>query len=120
MSTTGRVRNIGITGINPPEKTCNDPKCPWHGHLKIRGILLRGIVVKKKMHRAVVVRHEYLYFVKKYMRYERRKKNLHARVPPCIDVGEGDEVIIGETRSLAKTISFVVLGVTKRSEKGGV
>lgn len=116
MSTSSKVKNIGIPGVNPPERECNDPKCPWHGHLKVRGALIRGIVVKKKMQRAVVVRHEYLHYAPKYMRYERRKKNIHARLPPCIDVKEGDEVLIGETRPLAKTISFVVIGVVKRGE----
>lgn len=116
---TEKAKNIGILGINPPEKECKDPKCPWHGHLKVRGIVLKGVVVKKKMQRAVVVRHEYLHYISKYMRYERRRKNIHARLPPCIDVKEGDEVLIGEVRPLAKTISFIVLGVVKRGEKGG-
>ncbi|MEM0004516.1 MAG: 30S ribosomal protein S17 [Desulfurococcaceae archaeon] len=119
MSTDSSVKNIGIPGVNPPEKTCSDPKCPWHGHLKVRGTLLRGIVVKKKTSRAIVVRHEYLQYVPKYMRYERRKKNIHARLPPCISVKEGDEVLIGETRPLSKTIAFVVLGVVKKAERGG-
>ncbi|MEM4717821.1 MAG: 30S ribosomal protein S17 [Desulfurococcaceae archaeon] len=110
------VNNIGIPGINPPEQTCNDSKCPWHGHLKVRGILIRGVVVKKKMNKTVVVRHEHLQYIPKYMRYERRKRNIHARLPPCIAVNEGDEVIIGETRPLAKTVAFVVLGVLKRKE----
>lgn len=116
MSNISGVNNIGIPGINPPEQTCSDPKCPWHGHLKVRGILLRGVIVKKKMNKTVVVRHEYLHYVPKYMRYERRKKNIHARLPPCIVVNEGDEVVIGETRPLAKTVAFVVLGVLKRKE----
>ncbi|MEL9908801.1 MAG: 30S ribosomal protein S17 [Desulfurococcus sp.] len=109
-----RVNNIGVTGINPPEKTCNDPKCPWHGRLKVRGVILTGVVAKKKMQRTVVVRHEYLHYVKKYMRYEKRHRNIHAHLPPCIDVKEGDTVVIGETRPLAKTVAFVVLGVIKR------
>ncbi|MEM1701512.1 MAG: 30S ribosomal protein S17 [Desulfurococcaceae archaeon] len=112
-----RINNIGIPGLNPPEKTCNDPLCPWHGHLKVRGILLRGVVVKRKMQKTVVVRHEYLHYVRKYMRYERRRRHIHARLPTCIDVNEGDEVLIGETRPLSKTVSFVVLGVLRR--KGG-
>jgi len=110
-----RVNNIGIPGLTPPEKTCNDPKCPWHGHLKVRGVILRGKVVKARMHRTVVVRHEYLHYVKKYRRYERRHKHIHAHLPPCIEVKEGDEVLIGETRPLAKTVAFVVLQVLKRS-----
>jgi small subunit ribosomal protein S17 len=32
------------------------------------------------------------------------------RVPPCIEVRPGDTVIVGETRPLAKSVSFVVLG----------
>ncbi|MEM2024836.1 MAG: 30S ribosomal protein S17 [Desulfurococcaceae archaeon] len=114
MSSAGKLRNIGIPGIEPPEKACSDLKCPWHGHLKVRGITLRGVVVKKRMPRTVVVRHEYLYYVKKYMRYEMRKRNIRARLPPCIDVKEGDEVIIGETKPLAKTVSFVVLGIVRK------
>ncbi|MEM1618503.1 MAG: 30S ribosomal protein S17 [Desulfurococcaceae archaeon] len=113
-SARSKVRNVGIPGVQPPNKVCNDPKCPWHGHLKVRGVILRGIVVKKKMQRTVVVKHEYLHYVSKYMRYEKRRRNIHARLPPCIDVNEGDEVVIGETRPLAKTVSFVVLSVVKR------
>lgn len=114
MSKTG-LRNIGIPGLKPPEKTCNDPKCPWHGHLKVRGQILRGIVVKAKMQKTVVVRHDYYYYVKKYRRYEKRHKHIHAHNPPCINASEGDEVIIGETRPLAKTVAFVVLQVIKKA-----
>lgn len=109
-----RVNNIGIPGLNPPERICNDPMCPWHGHLKVRGILLRGVVIKKRMQKTVIVQHEYLHYVRKYMRYERRRRNIHARLPPCLDVNEGDEVLIGETRPLSKTVSFIVLGVLKK------
>jgi len=44
-----KVRNIGIPGIKPPERTCNDPNCPFHGRLSVRGILLEGTVVSTKM-----------------------------------------------------------------------
>jgi len=118
VSTKGVVRSIGIPGVSPPEGVCNDPKCPWHGHLKVRGVILTGVVVKKRMQRAVVVRHEYYHYVPRYMRYEKRRRNIHARLPPCIDVNVGDEVIIAETRSLAKTIAFVVIGVKKRAQGG--
>jgi len=117
MSSTQRsssVRNIGISGIKPPEKTCSDPSCPWHGHLKIRGILLEGIVVKKRAQKTATVLHEYLHYVSKYMRYERRRRKIHVRVPPCIDVKEGDRVLIAETRPLAKTVAFVVISVLEK------
>ncbi len=110
-----KARNIGIPGIQPPENECNDPKCPWHGHVKVRGMIFRGVVVSAKMQKAVVVRHDYYHYVKKYKRYEKRHTLIHAHNPPCINAKEGDEVIVGETRPLAKTVSFVVLGVVKRA-----
>lgn len=102
------TRNVGIPGVNPPEKTCNDELCPWHGKLPVRGTVMTGKVEKVNQKMAVIV-HEYLHYVPKYMRYERRRRKKHARVPPCIEIKPGDEVIIGETRPLAKSISFVVL-----------
>jgi len=104
-----------IPWIEPPEKECDDPNCPFHGTLSVRGILLEGTVVSVKMNRTVVVRHDYLHYVPKYKRYERRNKKIHAHLPPCLDVKEGDKVIIGECRPLAKTVAFVVL--TKKVQR---
>jgi len=109
MPGEGQHRNIGIPGIPPPSRTCNDPLCPWHGKLPVRGVLMEVTVEKVKMNKTAVVVHEYLHYVPKYMRYERRRKKKHVRVPPCIDVKPGDRVIIGECRPLAKSVSFVVL-----------
>ena len=110
------INNIGISypGLKPPEKVCNDPYCPWHGHIKVRGNLLEGKVVKAKMRNTIVVEREYLVYVRKYMRYERRRSRLHAHLPPCIEVSVGDTVLIGETRPISKSVSWVVLGVLKR------
>lgn len=112
-------RNIGIPGIEPPKNRCNDPKCPWHGHLKVRGSIITGTVVSAKMHRTVVVRHDYLFYVRKYKRYEKRYTKIHAHNPPCINAEEGDVVIVGETRPLSKTVHFVVLSIVKKSGEGG-
>ena len=109
------TRNVGIPGVEPPAKTCNDPLCPWHGHIKVRGVILEGIVIKAKMQRTVVVEREYVYYSRKYRRYERRRSRIHAHLPPCIEVKEGDRVIIGETRPISKTVHFVVIGVKKQS-----
>ncbi|MFZ8854746.1 MAG: 30S ribosomal protein S17 [Thermofilaceae archaeon] len=108
-----KVRNVGIPGLTSPEKVCNDPLCPWHGKLPVRGQIMRVKVVSMKMNRVATVVHEYLYYVEKYKRYERRRKKKHVRVPPCIGVKPGDEVIIGETRPLAKSVFFVVLAKVK-------
>lgn len=103
-------RNIGIPWIKPPEKVCDDPLCPWHGSLPVRGMLMEVTVERLKMNRTAVVIHEYLHETAKYLRFMRRRKRNHVRVPPCIEVKPGDRVIIGETRPLAKSVSFVVLG----------
>jgi len=108
-----KTRNIGIPGVKPPERTCDDPCCPWHGTLPVRGTLMRVKVEKIKMNKTAVVVHEYLHYVPKYMRYEKRRRKKHAHLPPCIDVEPGDWVIIGETRPIAKSVSFVVLGKVK-------
>ncbi len=118
MSRMSSVKNIGIKykGLTPPTEKCDDPECPWHGHLKVRGGLLTGTVIKARLKKTVVVEREYVIYVSKYKRYERRRSRIHARVPPCISVNVGDTVLIGETRPLAKSVAWVVLGVLK---KGG-
>ncbi|RLG77994.1 MAG: 30S ribosomal protein S17 [Thermoprotei archaeon] len=118
MSEKPKVRNVGIRyeGLRPPEKVCDDPLCPWHGHLKVRGGLLVGKVIKAKMRKTVVVEREYLVYIRKYMRYERRRSRIHAHNPPCINAQPGDTVLIGETRPLAKSVAWVVLGVLEKGE----
>ncbi|MCX8191313.1 MAG: 30S ribosomal protein S17 [Nitrososphaerales archaeon] len=103
------MRNIGID-VKPPTKSCDDPECPFHGSLSVRGKILEGKVVSNLAKKMIVIEREYLHYVKKYMRYERRRSKIHAHLPPCIEVARGDRVIIGECRPLAKTVSFVVLG----------
>ncbi|MEM1644292.1 MAG: 30S ribosomal protein S17 [Ignisphaera sp.] len=119
MSNQPRARNIGIAhpAINPPEKSCYDKKCPWHGHVKVRGKILIGKVIKARMRNTVTVEHEYHIWVRKYRRYKRRRSKIHAHCPPCITIKEGDIVLIGETRPLSKSVSFVVLGILKVSHR---
>ncbi|MEM3053253.1 MAG: 30S ribosomal protein S17 [Candidatus Caldarchaeum sp.] len=71
------TRNIGIP-VNPPKTSCNDPDCPFHGKLTVRGILLSGVVYKKKMDKTVVVENEHTVYVKKYKRYMRRRSRISA------------------------------------------
>ncbi|MFX1368651.1 MAG: 30S ribosomal protein S17 [Promethearchaeota archaeon] len=104
-----KIRNIGIPNIEPPEKACDDPHCPFHGNLPVRGRILEGTVTSVKMHKAITFQTDYLSLVKKYSRYERRRSKKHAHLPPCIDVNVGDVVRVAECRPLSKTISFVVV-----------
>ncbi|MEM4302342.1 MAG: 30S ribosomal protein S17 [Candidatus Caldarchaeum sp.] len=102
------VRNIGIP-VKPPSRTCEDRDCPFHGRLPVRGILITGTIIKKKMSKTVVVEKKYQVYIRKFKRYERRRSRISAHLPPCLDVEVGDKVRIGECRPLSKTVSFVVL-----------
>lgn len=103
-----KVRDIGYD-VKPPEKICEDPKCPFHGTLPIRGKILEGIVKSGKMQKTVIVERNYLHFVRKYERYERRRKRIAVYKPDCITVEKGDKVKIGECRPLSKTKKFVLI-----------
>jgi small subunit ribosomal protein S17 len=106
------MKDIGLN-VRAPEGTCTDPRCPFHGGLKVRGGILEGVVVSDRMHGTVTVAVERMHLVRKYERYERRTAKLHAHNPPCIAAKAGDKVKIAECRRLSKTKSFVVV------EKGG-
>lgn len=56
------------------------------------------------MHRTIIIRREYLHYVPKYNRYEKRHKNLAAHVSPAFRVEEGDWVTVGQCRPLSKTV----------------
>lgn len=102
------MKNIGID-VKMPEKECSDKNCPFHGDLKVRGQILEGEVVSAKMMKTVVVKKDYLYYNKKYERYEKRRSKYHVHVPECITVSEGDKVRFMECRPISKTVSFVVI-----------
>lgn len=72
--------------------------------VSIRGRILTGRVVSTKMHRTIIIRREYLHYVPKYNRYEKRHKNLAAHVSPAFRVEEGDWVTVGQCRPLSKTV----------------
>ena len=103
-------RDIGVD-VSPPKRTCDDPNCPFHGDLPVRGQMFQGVVEKAKMNGTVVVKVERLHYVKKYERYERKYKKFSAHAPPCMDIEVGKEVKIMECRPLSKTVSFVVVEV---------
>jgi small subunit ribosomal protein S17 len=106
------ARNIGLN-VSIPEKECDDVNCPFHGILPVRGQVITGKVVSDKMQGSVVVARDYLHYVKKYKRYEKRSSKLHAHNPPCIGAKVGDSVKIAECRPLSKTKTFVVVEVVE-------
>ncbi len=110
-------KSIGMA-VGPPERKCDDGKCPWHGRVPVRGKVFSGTVRSAKAAKTAVVEFGYNKFVKKYERYERRKSRIVAYNPPCIRAKEGDDVIVAECRPLSKTKSFTVVAV-RAGEEGG-
>jgi len=111
------VKNVGLGFKTPREATQGtyiDKKCPFTGNVSIRGRILSGTIVKMKMERTIVIRRNYLHYVKKYNRFEKRHKNMSVHMSPCFrDAQIGDLDIVGECRPLSKTVRFNVLKITK-------
>ena len=90
-------------------KTCLDKNCPTHGQVSVRGKSLQGIVVKKKALKTAVIQMEKIKYIRKYERYMKKTVKLPVHCPDCMDINIGDIVLVGETRKLSKTKSFVIL-----------
>jgi small subunit ribosomal protein S17 len=61
------------------------------------------------MRNSILVKKDYLRFIPKYERYEKRTSKYSAHCSPCMKVEVGDEVRIAECRPISKTISFVTI-----------
>ncbi|CAJ1008432.1 putative RibosomalS17 N-terminal/Ribosomal protein S17 [Leishmania naiffi] len=121
VNKSGHIRyakKIGL-GFKTPAKALNgkyiDRKCPFTSNVVIRGRILRGIVHSTKMHRTIIIRRNYLHFIKKYQRYQKRHKSLAVHCSPAFDPKQGDEVVVGQCRPLSKTIRYNVLEVVSKS-----
>ena len=106
------MRDIGLD-VSAPAKECDDPKCPFHGSLPVRGQVFDCTVVSDKMDNTVVVMREFEKKATKYERFEKRRSKIHAHSPPCLEPKAGDHVRIAECRPLSKTKSYVVVEVLK-------
>ena len=102
------ARDIGID-VELPSKTCTDMNCPFHGTLSVRGQKIDGTVASSKMDKTIVVKREFMRYVPKYERYEKRSGRYAAHLPPCMEISPGDEVTIMECRPISKSVSFVVV-----------
>ena len=101
---------VGLN-VQEPETECNDPNCPFHGSLPVRGQIIEGIVASDKMERTITVERSFYKFIKKYERYEKRKSKISVHKPDCLSVNIGDSVKVAECRSLSKTKHFVLVEV---------
>jgi len=116
------IRNVGL-GIKTPDAAIEgnyvDRKCPFAGDVAIRGRILTGQVVSTKMKRTIIVRRDYLHYITKYRRFEKRHKNIAAHCSPAFTVKEGDIVTIGQCRPLSKTVRFNVVAHDPQAVKSG-
>lgn len=105
-------KDIGV-GLKAPETACDDPKCPWHGRLSVRGRVFEGIVKSTKSHNTAIIEMGYHRYVQKYQTYEKKRLRITAHNPPCVHARDGDHAIAAECRPLSKTKHFVVVSVKK-------
>jgi small subunit ribosomal protein S11e len=98
-----------------------DHKCPFTSSVSIRGRFFKGVVLSNKMTRTIVLRRDYLHFIKKYNRFEKRHNNLPAHLSPAFPrVQIGDVVTVGQCRPLSKTVRFNTIRVEKKRIEGNV
>ena len=113
-------KKIGL-GFKTPTEAIEgqyvDKKCPFTSNVSIRGRILKGVVISTKMNRTIVIRRDYLHYIKKYNRFEKRHKNLAAHCSPAFPlVKQGDVVTVGQCRPISKTVRFNVIKVDAKKE----
>lgn len=102
--------NIGID-VRVPEERCDDAHCPFHGGMPVRGKLFEGVATGVKARQTITLQKDAPTYLSKFKRYARSKSTIHAHVPACISVSEGDIVRTAECRPISKSVSFVVVEV---------
>ena len=89
-----------------------DKKYPYTGNVSICGRVLTSTITRMK--NTVVIRRDYIHYIKEYNRFKKRQKNMSVHMSPCFrDVQVGDMVTVGECRPLSKTVKFNTLKVNK-------
>jgi ribosomal protein S17 len=78
-------------------------------------------VFAAQMKRTLIIRRDYLHYIKKYNRYEKRHKNTPAHVSPAfIGIKEGDLVTVGQCRSVCPACDCILGGWGSLSGREGV
>lgn len=116
--------NVINLGFKAPKEAIEgdyiDKKCPFTSGISIRGKIYKGLVLSNKMHRTIIIRRDYLHYIKKFKRYEKRHNHLAAHCSPAFRVQPGDVVTVGQCRPLSKTVRFNVLRVEDRKVTGNL
>ena len=93
-------KKVGL-GFKTPKEAIEgsyiDKKCPFTSNVSIRGRILKGICISTKMNKTIVIRRDFMHFIPKYQRYEKRHTTLSAHCSPAFKVKVGDIVTVVET-----------------------
>merc|ERR1712110_282573 len=116
-------KKIGL-GFKTPKEAIDggyiDKKCPFTGNVSIRGRIFKGVVLSTKMHRTIVIRRDFLHYIKKYNRFEKRHKTVSVHCSPAFRLKIGDVVTVGQCRPISKTVRFNVLRKEVQHVEGNV
>merc|ERR1712087_273805 len=116
-------KKIGL-GFKTPadaiQKDYVDKKCPFTSDVSIRGRIFKGVVINTKMARTIVIRRDYLHYIKKYNRFEKRHKTVSVHCSPAFRIKIGDVVTVGQCRPLSKTVRFNVIRKEVQHVEGNV
>merc|ERR1712217_392065 len=81
-------RSVGL-GFSTPKEAKEgkfvDKKCPFTGNVSVRGKVLKGMVVSTKMRRTITIRRNYLHYIKKFHRFEKRHSMMSVHCSPAFD-----------------------------------
>jgi len=106
------TRNIGL-GVDAPKEGCADVHCPFCGRLPVRGKIFEGTVTGSKARQTITLQKDAPAYMGKFKRYARSKSTIHAHVPACMSVKDGDVVRAAECRPISKSVSYVVVEVRR-------
>ena len=96
------------------ERLTNNLKAP------VLTAFIRGVVISTKMKNTIVIRRDYLHYIKKYNRFEKRHKTVTAHCSPAFRLRVGDVVTVGQCRPLSKTVRFNVIRQEVQHIEGNV
>jgi len=116
-------KKVGL-GFKTPQSAIEgsyiDKKCPFTSDVSIRGRIFKGVVISTKMKNTIVIRRDYLHFVKKYNRFEKRHKTVSCHASPAFRLRIGDVVTVGQCKPLSKTVRFNVIRQEVQHIEGNV
>jgi len=116
-------KKVGL-GFKTPQTAIEggyiDKKCPFTSDVSIRGRIFKGVVISTKMRNTIVIRRDYLHYIKKYNRFEKRHKTVSAHCSPAFRLNTGDVVTVGQCRPLSKTVRFNVIRKEVQHIEGNV